>query len=77
MVVSDDSILSYIYLLTKLGYMRGTTYKQMSPAEMILLSLLQHFNKPKMHPSPQNDVVANRLLSSGGAHLAHIPWQAG
>lgn len=26
---------------------------------------------------PQNDVVANLLLSSGGAHLLHIPWQAG
>lgn len=26
---------------------------------------------------PQNAVVANRLLSSGGAHLAQIPWQAG
>lgn len=27
--------------------------------------------------SPQNAVVANRLLSKGGAHLAQIPWQAG
>lgn len=36
------------------------------------------FHKPyKPINSPQNDVVANLLLSSGGAHLLHIPWQAG
>lgn len=27
--------------------------------------------------SPQNAVVANRLLSRGGAHFAQIPWHAG
>lgn len=27
--------------------------------------------------SPQKAVVAKRLLSRGGAHLAQIPWQAG
>lgn len=26
---------------------------------------------------PQNEMVARRLLSSGGAHLLQIPWQAG
>lgn len=26
---------------------------------------------------PQKAVVANRLLSRGGAHLAQMPWQAG
>lgn len=26
---------------------------------------------------PQKAVVAKRLLSRGGAHLAQIPWQAG
>lgn len=26
---------------------------------------------------PQKDRVARRLLSSGGAHLLQIPWQAG
>lgn len=47
---------------------------QASPADP---HLQQFDKKTKMHPSPQNDVVANRLLSNGGAHLAHIPWQAG
>lgn len=27
--------------------------------------------------APQKAVVANRLLSRGGAHFAQIPWQAG
>jgi len=26
---------------------------------------------------PENDVVASRLLSNGGAHLLQIPWQEG
>lgn len=26
---------------------------------------------------PQKEVVANLLLSNGGAHLLQIPWQAG
>lgn len=26
---------------------------------------------------PQKEMVARRLLSSGGAHLLQIPWQAG
>lgn len=29
------------------------------------------------HYLPQKEVVASLLLSRGGAHLLHIPWQAG
>lgn len=37
-----------------------------------------HFGKRNQtHRSPQNEVVASRLLSRGGAHFAHIPWHAG
>lgn len=50
-----------------------------------------HFSARKRHPLagfgkktrmcwfliPQKEMVARRLLSSGGAHLLQIPWQAG
>lgn len=62
----------YIYLLVQL------LWDVPCKKEPIPLLLPQQFDKKtQMHPSPQNDVVANRLLSKGGAHLAHIPWQAG
>lgn len=39
---------------------------------------LQHFERGRPMPhSPQKEVVASRLRSRGGAHLAHIPWHAG
>lgn len=36
-----------------------------------------HWVFRKCETLPQKAVVANRLLSRGGAHLAQIPWQAG
>lgn len=35
-----------------------------------------HKKNHRHHP-PQNEVVASRLRSRGGAHLDHIPWHAG
>lgn len=53
------------------------TWVSVSPVIMFKRPFMESTYVIQQQYLPQNDMVARRLRSKGGAHLLQIPWQAG